>query len=112
MNDFELTQPFIEAIGIAVMLLSAVILFFVAKEEINYQKLKIKSTDTENDKQLFIENVIKNWWCRNRFLKDLKKGRFVSDLTPDIFDYITVNYRTNKSDENLKRAKQELLVYV
>lgn len=107
-THLNLNQPVLESIGVMFVLLFFTGLFIIVKEELYYQKIRIKSDESEKDKQIFLEAIIQNWWCRNRFLKDLKKGRIPTNLTAEKYEYITVPYRTVKSPENLKKAVYQL----
>jgi len=86
----------------------------LAKKEINYQKIKLKIDDVMSERLFFAEKLITNWWCRNRFLCDVKKRRVNLNKIFTFQKYLdlTVLYRTNPSKENLEKTKKIIVEYL
>lgn len=91
-----------------------VTMILLAKKEIHYQKTKLKIDGIMSERLFFAEQLITNWWCRNRFLCDVKKRRVDLDkiFTSQKYLDLTVVYRTNPSKENLEKTKMILVEYL
>lgn len=95
------------------MILFFVAMLVVARKEIHYQKTKLKIDGSLSERLFFTEQLITNWWCRNRFLCDVKKKRINLDkrFTHEEYLNLTVVYRTNPSKGNLEQTKKMLVEY-
>jgi len=106
--------PVEDSLVIFGLLLLFVTMILLAKKEINYQKTKLKIDDVMSERLFFAEQLITNWWCRNRFLCDVKKRRVNLNKVFTSQEYLdlTVLYRTNPSKENLEKTKKIIVEYL
>lgn len=79
-----------------------------------YQKIRLDLTGAKSQKISSIEKIVKNKWCRFRFLYDVKRYNISlkNEVTYENIHSLLDFYKKNPSEENFESVKSTMLCYL